>query len=1693
MVDLARLQIKVDSSDVRTAADNLGGLGTAAKRAGEKLAGLKKQNLNPITKVGEGASARADQLAGAVSKVGTFITQVQSFEFSIEGFATRINEELSQLSSGSVGEFEAIAKAINSVNAEGVAGPIGSAVTEINNLATATKDAVPGTKALAKLVRALKTASSGSGGTINTLGTSLGKVQSSIQPAVTAFTNLAEAARASESALEAINDVKIRSGLTDEIKKSLDGVKADFGAVTKPVEGVVTQLGNLAGQLKDIDGKIGGSAKSVKGVADAFTSIQQVTSLTFAGELSTNLKKVVELINTFADNTRQSVPPVKAFAKFIKTIEKAVGRLPKKLDATADAIAKFNGSIDLSDSQLSEFASLTDKAAGSAERLETSFKELKTATEGVNKKLPGVVRQINKIGQAQDKNKRSSKSFISSLNSIGDRSRVASNFLRQFATGLGLVGGGFATAVAIRESVSAISEYELAAKKAAVVAIRFGVSAKQQAEQFQQLSTQSRELGAATRFTAVEAADAQFFLARAGFEVNEILEATPATLNLAAAGYIDLGEAADIASNVLQQFNLETFQLADVTDSLVATANNSNTSVRQLAQALSYAGPFAASLGLSVDEATAAIGALGNAGIQGSLAGTNLRGILISLVAPSKVAGEEIDKLAARIGKTREGFDVTKVGVREVIKNLRDASQGAANAEREFAKIFQRRNISGALALTKNSEQFLELLDTIEKSAGESARVTAEVDDTLSGAFKRARSAATELALSLGDRGLKDTLRGVVEGLASALRFISDSRSGFENLTESGLKTLRVLKGVGIALSALVAGVTGGVLSAGLAAAAKAIATLGSAALGSSKAIEVLKLSLTGLGLSNPVVLIAGLAAATAAYATNLFGLLDPAEKNLEIQEETSAAYQQIIEDLKRLKDLQAATVSLGEAGEILSRLFERAPGGGAVGSLTSQLQQLDKVIKQIKPVKFDIETGAGVPFAQDLLKAVPTADVIQFAASLDPEAAEGLLRDAIVLRRSLEAATRSDPVLLGVALNPEFTPDPSVLAPAERGVRSALDALLQGILDAPGTTFTPDRLKGIFAPFNTALNQAVDRGDLGLESAQKIRSRISEELVKLADDGAPLRGEILGEGVTAIEQIRASVAQLGAEGGISKALGPTEATIALDKLTAILTSVQSILDKTNRTRGREEILAEERERIEREVAKINEEKLKTLEKENFILQKTQGLEGARLKAAKEQAELEFEIQQAGGDKISDEVKLQLEKKKTAGIDKERQALLEKEQDTADKVLERIQLTLDKKKTENLERQIALGLAQEDTREARVRNSVERELLKIKLTDKKITSETRKELERLFNLVEDQREIGLGLQVQDDLAQQVTELETKLAKLKNTSVEVQEPLNAVEVLQKNGAKATALNIAAVTGYINAIQNLRREIERQTGQNFLDDFLRDTEKLERKLKEATGAVTGYTIAQERNDVIAAAGITLTDDQTKALDEYIKRQREAKQGLDDVNEADRLRQAQQQAAAAVQQDLAGALADVVLSANSAEEALAGFVNQLVRAIAQAQIFKLLNLSGAFSGDTLLGTLLGGQGTSPATAGGGDYKGGVWTGGVRNNSYYRGGIPFLDQLDRIGNTPASFLGRDGSLNTIREGGSSEAILPLGRDGQGRLGVRTIGGGMGQSVNNVTSVSNNVTNVTISGDSKNTAGLNPRQLARLAAKKGR
>lgn len=272
----------------------------------------------------------------------------------------------------------------------------------------------------------------------------------------------------------------------------------------------------------------------------------------------------------------------------------------------------------------------------------------------------------------------------------------------------------------------------------------------------------AKELGSTTEFSAAQAASGLRFLGQAGFTASESMAAIPAVLDLATAAALDLGQAADITSNVMSGFGIAAANAAQVTDVLAAAASRSNTDVSQLGQAMSTVAPISAALDISLAGTAAAIGTLSDAGIQGARAGTALRGVLASLAGPTSQA----ENVLQGLGLTIADVDPATNGLADVLEKLGTAGLTTAGA----MEVFGREAASGALVLIDGAARVREFGQELTTTGGAAAEMAGIMRDNLQGDINGLLSSVQGLAIALGDAGLTAVLRGAVQFLTGAAR-----------------------------------------------------------------------------------------------------------------------------------------------------------------------------------------------------------------------------------------------------------------------------------------------------------------------------------------------------------------------------------------------------------------------------------------------------------------------------------------------------------------------------------------------------------------------------------------------------------------------------------------------------------------------------------------------------------------------------------------------------------------------------------------------------------------------------------------------------------------------------------------------------------------------------------------------------------
>ena len=366
------------------------------------------------------------------------------------------------------------------------------------------------------------------------------------------------------------------------------------------------------------------------------------------------------------------------------------------------------------------------------------------------------------------------------------------------------------------------------------------------------LRDKAREMGAKTKFSASEAAEAMNYMAMAGWKTTDMLGGIEGIMNLAAASGEDLATTSDIVTDALTAFGLSADDSGHFADVLAAASSNANTNVSMMGETFKYCASIAGALGFSVEDTAEAIGLMANAGIKSSQAGTSLRTIMNNLTGEVKICGSSIGEVT--IATTNA--DGSMRGLSDILADCRAAFSGLSESEKAAAAetLVGKNAMSGFLALMNAGEADINKLSgAIANCDGKSAEMAATMQDNLAGQLQILKSQLEELAISFGEL-LMPAMRAIVGWIQQFVDWLNSMGEG----------TKKVIMVVALLAAALgpVLIVVGKVISA--------VGTIMTIVPKIASAIKIVQGAFTALNatmLANPIVLIiAAIAALVAAF-----------------------------------------------------------------------------------------------------------------------------------------------------------------------------------------------------------------------------------------------------------------------------------------------------------------------------------------------------------------------------------------------------------------------------------------------------------------------------------------------------------------------------------------------------------------------------------------------------------------------------------------------------------------------------------------------------------------------------------------------------------------------------------------------------------------------------------------------------------
>lgn len=326
------------------------------------------------------------------------------------------------------------------------------------------------------------------------------------------------------------------------------------------------------------------------------------------------------------------------------------------------------------------------------------------------------------------------------------------------------------------------------------VAATMGIVGDASDSNFKKLSDAAKQMGATTKYSASQSAEALNYLALAGYDTDKAISALPKVLNLAAAGGIDLAYASDLVTDSMSALGIETDQLEGFTDQMAKTSQKANTNVAQLGEAILTVGGTAKSLKGGTVELNTQLGILADNGIKGAEGGTALRNIILSLGSPTDKAAKLMKKLGLEVYDASGNMR----GTNEIFKDLNKILGTMTEQERTkvLSELFNKVDLKSANALLANSgERFDELSQHIANSQGSAEEMAKTMSGNLKGAMDNFKSALEGLGIAAYEK--------FSEPLTNAVKFVTDGISWLVQALQSG-NLDGILNNIGLALSVIV-------------------------------------------------------------------------------------------------------------------------------------------------------------------------------------------------------------------------------------------------------------------------------------------------------------------------------------------------------------------------------------------------------------------------------------------------------------------------------------------------------------------------------------------------------------------------------------------------------------------------------------------------------------------------------------------------------------------------------------------------------------------------------------------------------------------------------------------------------------------------------------------------------------------------
>lgn len=490
----------------------------------------------------------------------------------------------------------------------------------------------------------------------------------------------------------------------------------------------------MANRIKGITVEIGGDTTGLdKALKSVNTSIRSTQSA---------LKDVNRLLKLDPSNTE-------LLSQKQKLLKDAIAATKEKLDSLKVAQEQAKQQLENGELGQDKYDALQREIVETEEELRRLQQEAATTNTALSK--------IDVAGQKME--------------TIGNSIAGAGKKMMSVTTVIGGVGVA---------AVKTAADFDSAMSQVAAVS---GATGKD----FDTLRNKAREMGAKTKFSATEAAEAMNYMAMAGWKTEDMLDGIEGVMNLAAASGEDLATTSDIVTDALTAFGLSAKDSGHFADILAAASSNANTNVSMMGETFKYCAPIAGALGFSAEDTAEAIGLMANAGIKSSQAGTALRTIMNNLAGDVKISGKAIGDVT--IATTNA--DGSMRDLSDILADCRSAFGNLTESEKAQAaeSLVGKNAMSGFLALMNAGQGDIDKLSSaIDNCDGSAEKMAMTMQDNLAGQLTILKSQLQELAISLGD-----ILMPAIRSIVSNLQGFVDKLNGMDEGTKRTIVTIALL------------------------------------------------------------------------------------------------------------------------------------------------------------------------------------------------------------------------------------------------------------------------------------------------------------------------------------------------------------------------------------------------------------------------------------------------------------------------------------------------------------------------------------------------------------------------------------------------------------------------------------------------------------------------------------------------------------------------------------------------------------------------------------------------------------------------------------------------------------------------------------------------------------------------------------